>query len=173
MNTGQIENVLKNNMPDCFVGVFSSDKLPKIKEFPSAFVANTDPSHKSGTHWVAFYLPSQNSIEYFDTYGKSPKVPAFQKFVKGSNWKHNSKQIQGPLSSVCGQYCIYYLMKRNKGLELEDIISQFSENLYENDELIKCYVNDSFDLDTEQYDFEFLGQQICKALCQYASLPQV
>ena len=37
--------------------------------FPYGFVANTDPSTEPGTHWVAFYFPSRDKGEFFDSYG--------------------------------------------------------------------------------------------------------
>ena len=44
-----------------FCGVFRSDQLPKtIESFPCGFVVNTDPSSEPGTHWMAFYFPSEH-----------------------------------------------------------------------------------------------------------------
>ena len=165
MNTVQIHKVLMSSIPDCFVGVFSCDNLPKqIKTFPSALVANTQPSTKSGEHWVAFYFISPSQAEYFCSYGRPPTVSAFKQLLRGYNWANNQKRVQGNFSSVCGQYCIYYLLKRCKGLSMAEITHQFSDNYEENDELIKCYINDTFDLDTMQYDVDYLSQQICVAL---------
>ncbi len=40
-----------------FCGVFPSNKLPQtVIKYPCRFVANTNPSDKPGTHWVAFYF---------------------------------------------------------------------------------------------------------------------
>jgi hypothetical protein len=42
-------------------GVFASDQLPElIEKYPCGFVVNTDPSNQSGTHWLAFYFPSEH-----------------------------------------------------------------------------------------------------------------
>jgi hypothetical protein len=62
MNTFQIKHALEQDpvTRKIFCGVFPSDKLPQtIEKYPCGFVANTDPSSKPGTHWVAFYLPSE------------------------------------------------------------------------------------------------------------------
>ena len=37
-------------------GVFPSDKLPVVNEYPSALIANTDPQDQPGTHWLAMNL---------------------------------------------------------------------------------------------------------------------
>ena len=152
-------------MPTCFLGVFPCDKLPEIKNFPSALVANTHPSTKPGQHWVGIYFADPYHVEYFCSYGFPPKVPAFKRLLKQfDDWSINSKKLQGDFSSVCGQYCIYFLIKRNQGLRTPEIVQQFGQNYQENDELIKCYVNDSFDLETVQYDDVYLIHQICVAL---------
>jgi hypothetical protein len=62
MNTFQIKHALEQDpvTRKTFCGVFPSDKLPQtIEKYPCGFVANTDQSSKPGTHWVAFYLPSE------------------------------------------------------------------------------------------------------------------
>ena len=71
MNTLQLERALKHNTftKKIFVGVFAADELPTLNTFPSGFVANTDPSTEPGTHWVAFYFPSREKGEFFDSYG--------------------------------------------------------------------------------------------------------
>ena len=52
-----------------FDGVFPADEVPKLNTFPCGFVANTDPSTEPETHWVAFYFPSREKGEFFDSYG--------------------------------------------------------------------------------------------------------
>lgn len=57
-----------------FTGVFVPNELPKkIEKFPCGIIANTDPNYKPGEHWIAFYLPSPNRGEFFDSYG-NPQV---------------------------------------------------------------------------------------------------
>ena len=74
MNTLQLERALKHNTftKKIFVGVFAADELPKLNTFPCGFVANTDPSTEPGTRWVAFYFPSREKGEFFDSYGYPP-----------------------------------------------------------------------------------------------------
>ena len=75
MNTAQIDSALKQDpmISKTFCGVFASYRLPQtIETYPCGFVANTDPSHKPGTHWVAFYFVSKEEGEFFDSYGYPP-----------------------------------------------------------------------------------------------------
>ena len=72
MNTLQIKRALERDTftKKIFGGVFAADELPKLMNtFPCGFVANTDPSTEPGMHWVAFYFPSREKGEFFDSYG--------------------------------------------------------------------------------------------------------
>ena len=50
MNTAEIDRILRREGARDFDGVFSVDTLP---DRPRLLVCNTDPSHRSGRHWVA------------------------------------------------------------------------------------------------------------------------
>ena len=76
MNTIQITRALKQDQftKKTFCGVFPRNKLPTtIDKYPCGLVANIDPSSEPGTHWVAFYFPSERKGELFDSYGKPPE----------------------------------------------------------------------------------------------------
>ena len=65
--------------PANYLAVFSRDNLPDSTSnsqlatnstlYPSAYLANTDPSSLPGKHWVAFYYLSPTQLEFFDSYG--------------------------------------------------------------------------------------------------------
>ena len=120
-----------------FHGVFSSDLLPQLplKHRPAALVVNTDPSCRPGEHWIAIYLPKCGPVEYFDSYGKPPNVASIRTFLarNGDTFKINPKPLQGPLSSVCGHYCIYYLLHRCRGQSMEAITGRFDVDQQRND----------------------------------------
>ena len=120
-----------------FHGVFSSDRLPElpVKQRPATLVVNTDPSCRPGEHWIAIYLPKRGPLEYFDSYGKPPEVNSIQTILarNGGINKINPKSLQGPLSSVCGHYCIYYLLHRCRGQSMETITGRFNVDQQRND----------------------------------------
>ena len=60
-------------------GVFPSDKLPIIKTYPAALIANTDPHDQPGTHWIAMYFESPYESEFFDSYGFPPATYGMDK----------------------------------------------------------------------------------------------
>ena len=83
MNTLQLERALKRNAytKKIFDGVFPADEVPEIIDtFPCGFVANTDPSTEPGMHWVAFYFPSREKGEFFDSYGNPPEYYGFKSY---------------------------------------------------------------------------------------------
>lgn len=105
-------------------------------------VFNTDPSHKSGQHWISMFIdmssPRQADWEaaYFDSYGKAnlPKeIHALVKNIKSQmpfiKLKLNcsdalctvSKQHQQG-GSECGVYCLYFITERLKGRKWEDLV---------------------------------------------------
>ena len=167
MNTNEINQILLNSVPDTFKGTYPVNQLPNhFDSFPTAVVANTDPWPKPGAHWVALYFPNSQKVEYFCSYACPPK-PLFINYLNQfDRIKVNPKRVQGDFSAVCGQYCIYYILKRSQGLKMKEIVAQFNQgNLQENDEMIKCYVNDNFNLDMPTYNWKFIEKQICHALC--------
>ena len=56
--------------------------------------------------WVAFYFPSREKGEFFDSYGHPPEYYGESfKFYKIETM--NKRKIQSSWSEVCGQYCIF------------------------------------------------------------------
>ena len=140
-----------------FSGVWASDRLPrkKIRSFPAAFVANVDPSTQPGKHWVAFFFVDGDHAEYFDSYGRPPRLKSFETFLKRNSfsWINNLQRIQGPLSTVCGQYVLYYLLHRCRGWTMTNIVEQFTEDLSFNDFLVNEFIEKFTGVDFDVYDF--------------------
>lgn len=137
MNSLQINKVLKKNSitKKCFRGVYSLDTLPIKKNIkkPAAFVVNTDPSNKPGTHWIAIYFPKNGCAEYYDSYGQWPPHKNFLNFIGKNNKKkkivlHSKKKLQSHLSIVCGKYCCLYILCRCNGKSMKDFLKIYEGN---------------------------------------------
>lgn len=163
MNTHQIHHILSNEPTTrkSFRGVYASDRLPKNPPKPAALVANLDPHNLGGSHWVAFYLPSKGPAEYYDSYGTLP-IPPFEKLL-GHNYRRSIRTLQSPFSTVCGQYCIFFILKRCNGQSMHDIISSFGEDVTENDFILNYYIKNRFDIDLDVFDLPHMLQQISKS----------
>ena len=163
MNTLQLKRALERDTftKKIFGGVFAADELPKTFDtFPCGFVANTDPSTKPGTHWVAFYFPSRDKGEFFDSYGYPPEHYGFKSY-KIETW--NKYKLQSSWSNVCGQYCIFYLYHKSRGYSMSKIVNMFTDSTSINDCNVACYVKKHFNVVVENQPVCGLNQ-CCKAL---------
>ena len=139
MNTNQLNDIVQRDRiaRQQFQGVYPSDRLPeKISRYPSAFIANVDPSSKPGSHWVAFYF-TEAPVYY------SRNFKTFLE-LNSKEWICNQKQLQGLNSNVCGQYCFYYVVNRCRGNSLSSIIQPFVKNKKINDAFVDEFVNKYF-----------------------------
>ena len=131
-----------------FVGVFARDELPLIIDQISAIIiANTDPSTKSGSHWILFYFDNNGNVEYFDSLGKTLTHyhKDFLKFIK-NNCNYYSRvvknRIQPVNTTLCGHYCLYYAYSRCVGkINKEQIINNMPSANW-----IKCCIPFYFEL---------------------------
>lgn len=155
-------------MAQQFAGVFASDQLPASIEKPGALIVNTEPSRLSGEHWVAIYIDKSGRGEYFDSFGRKPFVKDIVLFLDGQcpGWSFNEKRLQGGLTTVCGQYCIYYLYRRCRGLSMSNIVQYFSSDYDRNDYTVARFVARYFNitLPSSDSDAKFMFNQICKVL---------
>ena len=123
---------------------YPKDGLPKkIDALPIAFVCNTDDGDEPGEHWIALYLSSDGRGEYFCSYGLPPRHATFRTFLNKhcSEWTHNSKRLQSPLSNVCGQYCVTYIMLRCNGSPMGTFVNAFHTDLVANDCRVFDWIN--------------------------------
>lgn len=125
------------------MGVFPADQIPRKWHKPSAFVLNTDPSFKPGSHWVALYVEKNGSGWYLDSYGFPCMIEEHLKSIKNNcrNFRYNTVQLQSDNSSVCGHFCILFLHFMSCGYSMDDFVRIFSSNLSQNDRIVRNYVS--------------------------------
>lgn len=115
-----------------FVGVFPADQLPPIQR-ETAMIVNTDAHDKEGTHWLAMYVQDEDTLEFFDSFGFPPSIykPFISQYASQFSYvKWNEISFQSLTSNVCGQYCMYFVLKRCKGSSMDYIVHQlkYSKN---------------------------------------------
>ena len=84
----------------------------------TCFVINTDPRHKPGAHWLAFYYDSvKQQLEYFDSFGlpltcysSVARSLTDRKLVVVA--KNTCDMLQSVHSTACGYYCVLFLHYR-------------------------------------------------------------
>ena len=124
---GRMAFKLLKNSGVRFLGVYPSDHLPCVYEIssrtPCCYIANSDPCNEIGSHWVAFYHPKPNEIEFFDSFGKTPAYYGFS-IPNNMSLLHNQNQLQSNNSSLCGQWCILFLVRRSQGSTFRSILNK-------------------------------------------------
>lgn len=101
------------------LGAFHADHIPSHLPLGTGIIVNTDPVRLPGRHWVAFFLNQRNTLECFDSFGRSPSTYLIYigQFMKRFS-NINEKQLQSTETNVCGQYCLLFLMCRCRGLSI-------------------------------------------------------
>jgi hypothetical protein len=170
MDAQQIYSILKSDdfvSQQNFFGVFPSDLIPiSALHYPCCLVVNTKPVSHSGEHWIVIVKSSKNTGYYFDSYGMSPAnfTEAAVVLEPTINWDHNKVQLQSLLTTVCGQYCVFFLLHIARGLSPKQIVDFLNDNgdTAANDAFIFTFFKQRYDgfEDTKLIDFPFIKKQI-------------
>ena len=157
MNSLQL-SALINASPDVrryFQGVYALDSLPSVGVRNSTYICNLDNSHEEGSHWIALYVPSTKDapVEYFDSYGLAAPKYLEHGLLSESNvryYLYNKRPIQQLLSATCGQFCLYFIMKRPQVQSMDIVLSIFKDcSLLYNDLLVNRLVESYFAVDLD------------------------
>jgi hypothetical protein len=140
MNTEDIETLLTSDAVcrRVFQGVFSSDTLPPN---PRLLVCNTDPSTRTGTHWISIHVDECGRGEFFDSFGRAPNK-LFEDYMNEHcrEWIFNRRQLQSIVSSFCGYYCCMYCLLRSRGVDLNSVVAMFTNDTGFNDSIVHSFV---------------------------------
>ena len=151
MNSPKLDNICRSDpgTRKYFLGVFSSDQLPRDVPCPCCFIANTKPKSHPGEHWVAIFVDVNRIGRYFCSYGLPP-APAFQKWLRTNtnDWHPMPKRIQGSLSTTCGQYCVCFLHFVSRDVTVPVFLSLFTTNRDENDAIVTAFINGMYNQST-------------------------
>lgn len=135
-----------SNLNVSFYGVYPSDQLPRTVQYPAALVVNTDPHTKPGSHWTAIFINENRELNYFDSYGRPPKSLHMTRFIQRNSRKAKFSKtvLQDVKSTVCGQYCIVFLLFLSRGISMEEFLNIFSNSPIDNDFCIEVLFHNYF-----------------------------
>lgn len=144
LNTTQLNRYMRRTHGTHFLGVRALNQLPKrLKKMAQlCFIMNSDPSDLPGKHWLAVYIDTaKRTAEVFDSYGQLPPNRLQHWFaMQNLRWTFNRQFMQGPLSTLCGFYCLFFLhMKCVLKLDMHTILRMFSVLALENDDFIRTF----------------------------------
>ena len=102
------------------------------------YIVNSDPSDRSGRHWMCVYNCGQ--LEFFDPLGYGPEQYLLDQKLP-STILCNNTPVQGPRSELCGEICIFYLYFRCLDYTMDTIVKQLDNAFMSNDEIVYRFVN--------------------------------
>ena len=119
MNEDQIVQIISKIIfkKHYFVGVTPANQQI-LKYFNSnkhsrGLIINTDNIGEPGTHWCALHMGKNNTLYFFDSFGRKPQtIPNIWSCIKQFKKKklvYSNTPIQSIFSSNCGLYSIYFL----------------------------------------------------------------
>jgi len=143
----EINDWMKKNNINNFIGCYSADNLPPIKKYPSYLIFNYSPHWKDGTHWIAILFISPEICYYYDSLGFPPEYledffgydTNFYKYMKKYSKYiiYNNKINQDILSSLCGYYdCVFIYCVDKLNFDIKKFNKYMSKNLENNDKTI-------------------------------------
>lgn len=139
MNSQQIQRALMRHRHTRrhFLGVFPSDGLPPILQYPASLVVNLDPHDLPGSHWAAIYIDGNKKATYFDSFGLPP-IPTIKLLLRTYSRKNtcSKRVLQELTSNVCGHYCILFILCRSRGRSTTSFLRAFGRNPKKNDALV-------------------------------------
>ena len=106
-----------------FRGIYSRDNLPQKIHRLETGIINLDDSTGGGSHWICYRNVAEQCCEYFDSFGliMPSEIKNYLK-TSGKKMVYSSDEIQERDSVLCGYWCLYYLLERQKGRSLLDVI---------------------------------------------------
>ena len=118
-------------------GVYSRDGLPrKIRK--ECGIINLDDIQGASTHWACYRI-LDSIVEYFDPFGLIMPNEAREYFnTSGKQIVYSIYEIQNRSTVLRGYWCLYYLLERQQGSDILDLIHNpyFDNN---NSDFIKAY----------------------------------
>jgi hypothetical protein len=129
---------------------YSNRLYPEISylTYPDSVIHRRLSSTRSrvicAVHWLAVFYEKQGFCTFSHSYGMKPSFYNLHNFVFQSSrgFEHNTQQLQSLTSSVCGNYCIYFIMLKARGLKLQEILELFDKKDFcMNDFKMKCLID--------------------------------
>ena len=161
MDTAQLLQAIKSrwDIPtENFLGVFPINHIPFSKCVGKfCFIYNTEPWPLEGLHWIAIgRFEEDGEVEMFDSMGRPPT-----RMIQ-SVWSpivFNPDQIQSNCASTCGEYCVFFIYCRLKGIAYKSIVKCFDpDRRVNNDKIVSRFVTQMFDVPDRKRAYPILSR---------------
>ena len=139
MDENQLRTALESDPMVKFGGVYACDEIPNTLLSEHFYIINTAPSRHPGEHWISVY--AGHEVECFDSLAKKQTVDQFKDIIQGLHYT-NAVAVQHPLSISCGEYCLFYVYLRCRGISLDCIINVLSG--WDNEQFVLDFVRNRY-----------------------------
>ena len=160
MKSQELQSALTNNTAtrNVVTGVYAANTVPPVfSKLPAACIINTDPSSRPGEHWIALYQEVPDVIEFFDSFGKDPSYHKLDlEILSNKRIIKQDRKIQSDITTVCGQYCLFFIACRCGGKSFSQIVNVFSNSNINNDIVVLSFTNRHFSLNGKLIDCGFI-----------------
>ena len=128
-----------------FRSIYSRDRLPDHIRKKECSIINLDSIKGSGTHWICYTNIDKQMVEYFDPFGLiMPHDILHYLDTSGKKVIYSQDEIQNRDTVLCGYWCLYYLIEKQKGKSILDVIHHKDFD-HDNSDFIKDYfINHKF-----------------------------
>ena len=115
-NSTDLHRVGKQLLGDKFIGVFSSDMIPKLTAKTPYCIVNVDSSDMSGSHWMSVVKSARNETILYDSFGRSHVkiIPSLKKSGNGKIIDTDLDKEQKISQEDCGARSIAFLLFYDK-----------------------------------------------------------
>ena len=141
-----IDKIVKNadeKTLNAFYDVRAVNDLPKfIPHYPIFIIINTHTKNLPGQHWLVIFIDKYKNGEIFDSLATPVSYYVsrwLNQFTR--KWKRNNLAYQHPLTTTCGAFAIYYVMKRLKATCQENVLKTFKDNTFMNEIIVMSFYN--------------------------------
>lgn len=139
----ELEKLAQQVLGKQFLGVYPCDSTPKNSHKKSfSVIFNLSKHDENGTHFVAI-LKKNNSIFYFDSFGKNCDNEFILNFINSlsDNYYFNNFQIQTQTSIFCGIFCLGFLLSCQKlNYKPEEYLNMFYFKKEKNDNIVTQFI---------------------------------
>ena len=128
-----------------FRSIYSRDRLPDGIRKKECGIINLDSIQGQGTHWVCYRNIDKQMGEYFDPFGLIMPHEIHHYLAKsGKKVSYSQDEIQNRDTVLCGYWCLYYLIERQKGKSVLDVIHHEDFDSDNSDFIKDYFINHTF-----------------------------
>ena len=128
-----------------FRSIYSRDRLPDHIRKNECGIINLDSIEGQGTHWACYRNIDKQMVEYFDPFGLIMPHEIQHYLVKsGKKVIFSQDEIQNRDTVLCGYWCLYYLIERQKRKSILEVIHHEDFDSDNSDFIKDYFINHKF-----------------------------